>query len=226
MPHLYVFIYFLLAHLLADFVFQPESLLTWKHKNWKGIFVHAVILFAVSLALFWPLAADMNLWGIGILGLNAAVHYLVDARKINKEKTSHEYVKLFFLDQLLHMVILVLMTLAVGYLYTFPYSTGLYALTALCPTDSTCGLLTFLTQFLPFAVYLIVAVLCTYVYEIVKFQAARQKHVEKGGRDWPRGWAMKFNYKSMFLRLMILSLIFGLALFFGGFRIAQTFLFE
>lgn len=223
MLHLYVFVYFLLAHLLADFVFQPESLLTWKHKNWKGIFVHAVILFLVSLALFWPLAANMNLWGIGILALNAGVHYLVDARKINKEKTSREYVKLFFLDQLLHMVILILMTLAIGYLYTFSYSTGLYNLSTLCPAKSTCGLLTFLAQFLPFAIYLIVAVLSTYVYEIVKFQAAREKHVEKGGRDWPAAWAMKFDYKRMFVRLMILSLIFGLALFLTGFHIAQTF---
>jgi len=214
MFHLDIFIYFLLAHLLADFAFQPGSLIAWKHKSWMGIFVHTLIMFATTLVLFWPMVANMNLWGIVIIALNSMLHFAVDSNKIHREKKNHHFVDLFFQDQLLHLMVLAVMTLAIGYLYTFSN----------CPTDVTCGLDTYFQGFMPYAIYLIALVLCTYVYEIVKYEAVRQKHIEKGHRDWPMGWAMKFNYKNMFLRLVILSLIFGLALFLTGFHIAQTYI--
>ncbi len=227
MFHLYVFIYLLLAHLLADFIFQTDALVAWKQKSWKGVFVHSLILFAVSLALFWPFWLEgasgsrlgsfwenMNLWGIAILLLNAGLHFLMDSDKIRKEKKNHQYVKMFFVDQFFHVAVIAVMTLAIGYLYTFSYSTGLYALYTRCGADSTCGLMTFFTEFLPLALYLIAAILSTSVYEIVKYQFARQLGTHS---------RMKFDYKKMFVRLIVLSLIFAFFMFFWGPHIAMTF---
>ncbi len=202
MLYLYLFIYLFLAHLLADFVFQPEGLIAWKLKSWKGIFVHALILFVTMTAFFWPFVADINLLGMGVLLLNSVLHFLMDKDKIRMEKKEHRYVRLFFLDQSFHVVVLLVLALVLGYLlHSDLYATG--------------QLLNYFSGFLPFALYLIVAVLSTYVYEIVKFQFKRQEI----GKN-----AIKFNYEHMFVRLMVLSLIFGVTLFLTGFHIAKTLL--
>ncbi len=202
MLHLYLFIYLFLAHLLADFVFQPEALVAWKHKSWKGIFVHSLVLFVTGLVFFWPFVATVNLAGVGVLFGNAVLHFAMDAEKIRKERRGHGYVRLFFLDQSFHIAVLGVLTFVMAYfLQTDLFSMG--------------HLLAFFSGFFPFALYLIVAVLSTYVYEIVKFQFLRNKH---------QGHSLKFHYKDMFFRLMVLSLVFGLVLFLAGFNIARTFL--
>jgi len=204
MLHLYIFIYLLLVHLLADFVFQPEALVAWKHKSWKGIFVHVFILFVMSLAFFWPIVATINVFGAGVLLANAGLHFLMDKDKIRMEKKGkHHFVQLFFLDQLFHVAVLGVVTYFLAYcLQSDPRTMG--------------KLVGFFGSFLPFAVYVIVAILSTYVYEIVTFQFKREKGKAAA--------SLKFNYQHMFIRLMILSLIFGFALFFSGFDIAKTFL--
>ncbi len=201
MLHLYLFIYLVLAHLLADFVFQPEALVKWKHQSWKGIFVHALILFVTTLVFFWPFLIDVNIWGVLVLLFNAALHFLMDSDKIRMERRHKHYVKLFFLDQFFHVVVIAVLTFFLAYLLRLdPYALS--------------QVLSFFSSFLPFALYLITAVLSTYVYEIVKFQFSRHKTANN---------ATSFNYRRMFIRLMILSLIFGLALVLTGYRIAQTF---
>lgn len=202
MLQLYIFIYLLLAHLLADFVFQPDSLVAWKHRSWKGIFVHTFILFVTCLVFFWPFVATVNLGGVGILFANTILHFLMDKDKIRMEKRDKRYVRLFFIDQIFHLVVL----MGVAYFIGLSLQNDLF---------STGKLLEFFSGFLPFALYLIITVLSTYVYEILKYQFKRQKG--EGG--------LKFNYEHMFIRLMILSLIFGLTLFITGFRIARTLFF-
>ena len=199
-----VFIYLLLGHLLADFVFQPDSLVAWKHRSWKGVFVHSLIVLIVSLLVFWQLLFnDGVLYGLSVLILNAALHFGMDLYKIAEERqceNSHDYVRMFFWDQFFHIGVLVIAALALAILnaYTvFSWGPGYYFMTLL-----------------PLASYLVLAILCTYVYEIVKFQFVRQKH---------GGTILKFNYKAMGIRLVILSVIFGVVLFMGGFQIAKTF---
>lgn len=202
MPFLYLFTYLLLSHLLADFVFQPEALVRWKHKDWKGIFVHALIQFVTSLVFFWPFLVTFNVWGVGMLFVNAALHFMMDRDKIKMEKHDRRYVRLFFLDQIFHIAVLVAAAMGLAWVL----KSDLFSVSELYQ---------FFGNFLPFAIYLIVAVLSTYVYEIVKFQYTRLRG----------GTSLKFNYKHMFVRLMVLSLIFGLALFLSGYHIAKTFLF-
>lgn len=201
MLHFFIFTYFLAAHLLADFLFQPDSLLAWKHKNWKGIFVHSLILFVTSLVFFWPFMAKFNLLGVGLLFLNAILHFFIDQQKIRMEKKGKKFVRLFLLDQFLHLVVL-------GVLTAF--------LTNLVQNDLFLfgKILPYFTDYLPFVLYLILAVLITYVYEILQYQFRRQKGYK----------GIKFNYQNMFVRLMFLSLLFGFVMFLGGYRIAHTLL--
>lgn len=201
MLHFFIFTYFLAAHLLADFLFQPDSLLAWKHKNWKGIFVHALILFVTSLVFFWPFMAKFNLPGVGLLFLNAVLHFFIDQRKIRMEKKEKKFVRLFVLDQFLHLVVLGVLTAFLANLV----QNDLFLFGKILP---------YFTDYLPFVLYLILAVLITYVYEILQYQFRRQKGYK----------GIKFNYQNMFVRLMFLSLLFGFVMFLGGYRIAHTLL--
>ncbi len=201
MLHFFIFTYFLAAHLLADFLFQPDSLLAWKHKNWKGIFVHALILFVTSLVFFWPFMAKFNLLGVGLLFLNAILHFFIDQQKIRMEKKEKKFVRLFVFDQFLHLVVLGVLTALLANLI----QNDLFLFGKILP---------YFTDYLPFVLYLILAVLITYVYEILQYQFRRQKGYK----------GIKFNYQNMFVRLMFLSLLFGFVMFLGGYRIAHTLL--
>ena len=102
-----LFIQLLLAHLLADFVFQPDS---WveekqlkKHKSLK-LYLHALLHGVFSMALvaetsFWPYAVAITI-----------THFLIDWAKLEfqKNKTRKIY---FFVDQLMHLAILVAISL-------------------------------------------------------------------------------------------------------------------
>lgn len=199
MLQFHIFIYLLVAHLLADFLFQPDSLLAWKHKSWKGIFVHSLILFVTSLVFFWPFMAKAHVLGVGILFLNAFLHFVMDQQKIRMEKKEKKYVRLFLLDQLFHLVVL---GVATAFLANVVQN-DLFLFGKILP---------FFTDYLPFVLYLILAVLITYVYEILQYQFKRQKGYK----------GIKFNYQNMFVRLMFLSLLFGFVMFLGGYRIAHT----
>lgn len=201
MLHFFIFTYFLAAHLLADFLFQPDSLLAWKHKSWKGIFVHALILFVTSLVFFWPFMAKINLFGVGLLFLNALLHFAMDKQKIRMEKKEKKFVRLFLLDQLFHLVVLGVLTVFLANIV----QNDLFLFGKILP---------YFTDYLPFVFYLIFAVLITYVYEILQYQFRRQKGYK----------GIKFNYQNMFVRLMFLSLLFGFVMFLGGYRIAHTLL--
>jgi hypothetical protein len=101
-----LFLKFLLAHILGDFVFQPEKWVKDKEKKkvksvklYVHIGVHAVLMFFLlqfNLAAYW----------LGFL-LIITSHYSIDLLKLylQKKKTKRIW---FFIDQILHVVILFL----------------------------------------------------------------------------------------------------------------------
>ncbi|HOE34863.1 MAG: DUF3307 domain-containing protein [Chloroflexi bacterium] len=107
----------ILAHLLADFVLQPESLIALKlkkHKQGKfwnsGIFWHSVVHLAVSAALLilWGAWSRPALYAVGCA---FAAHYLIDRFK-SLWKFQRTWV--FILDQVLHFAAIYLILLAFG----------------------------------------------------------------------------------------------------------------
>lgn len=106
-----IYAIFLLAHLLADFLFQPDSLINLKessHKKgkfWnKGIFWHSLIQYGTTLLL---LAVYGELWVDTLLAASCVFicHYLIDRSKFQWKL--NEFWK-FILDQLAHYVIIYL----------------------------------------------------------------------------------------------------------------------
>ena len=66
------------------------------------------------------------------------------------------------------------------------------------------GDLAFLNKNIFFALYLIAAILVTFVYEIIKFQFSRQKN---------GAMLMKFHYGKIVLRLIIFTLVLPLLVY-------------
>lgn len=100
-----------LAHLVGDFLLQPEKWVIHKEaKKWRSPYLYGhVILHVVLTALaFW----NRQAWPlILLLGVS---HYLIDLLKITFNK--HHPRLWFFLDQLLHLIVLAL----AWYVYTKP----------------------------------------------------------------------------------------------------------
>lgn len=102
-----LFVKLLLAHLLADFVFQPDP---WveekqlkKHKSPK-LYLHVLLHGLLSMVLvaelaFWPYAIAI-----------ASSHFLIDWAKLAFQKDPAQK-SWFFIDQLLHMGLLLLIIL-------------------------------------------------------------------------------------------------------------------
>ncbi|MGJ8744520.1 DUF3307 domain-containing protein [Polaribacter sp.] len=106
---MFLFLKFLLAHILGDFVFQPEN---WvKDKEEKKV-KSVKLYFHIGIhALFLLLLLQFNLkeYWLGFL-LIISSHYFIDVLKLflQKKKTKRIW---FFIDQILHIAILLLITL-------------------------------------------------------------------------------------------------------------------
>lgn len=99
-----LFIKFLLAHLLGDFVLQPDSWVNDKnHKKQKSskLYLHTAI-HAILLILL--LEFDLRYW-IGYIVIIVS-HFVIDLIKINLQKKRN----LFFLDQFAHILIIAVVT--------------------------------------------------------------------------------------------------------------------
>jgi hypothetical protein len=90
----------LLAHLLADFVFQTKQMA--KKKNWNNryLYIHIGIVGLTTLVLTssFPLAI-----------ISMLIHGLIDVTKIIvAQKYNHKATLLFFVDQVAHLISLVI----------------------------------------------------------------------------------------------------------------------
>lgn len=95
--------YLIIAHLLGDFVFQPNALIKWKHESWRGTLAHAFIVTAFSAFLVFPyMITPKAFW---LLFLLFAAHFAQDNLKIIWQRREEGKRSLwpFFLDQALHV---------------------------------------------------------------------------------------------------------------------------
>ncbi|WP_341221653.1 DUF3307 domain-containing protein [Polaribacter atrinae] len=105
---MFLFLKFLLAHILGDFVFQPEK---WvKNKEEKKVKSVKLYYHIGIHVLFLLLVLQFNLkehW-LGFL-LIVVSHYFIDILKLylQKKKTKRVW---FFVDQMLHLLFLVIAT--------------------------------------------------------------------------------------------------------------------
>ncbi|WP_336962102.1 DUF3307 domain-containing protein [Chryseobacterium contaminans] len=97
-----IFIKLILAHLLGDFILQPNSWVAdkenYKLKS-KFLYFHILIHTVLSLIFLW----DLQLWWVAVLV--GITHFIIDAAKLSFQtiKTKKRW---FFIDQLLHVLVI------------------------------------------------------------------------------------------------------------------------
>jgi len=104
----------ILAHLLGDFLLQPNSWVADKERKKTGsvyLYLHIIIHFFLALIFLW----DLNLWWIA--AIVAVTHFMIDAAKLHFQ-TSKTKRSWFFIDQSLHLLGIILLSL-----FYFPYFT-------------------------------------------------------------------------------------------------------
>lgn len=97
-----IFIKLILAHLLGDFILQPDSWVADKEsKKLKSIYlyIHVLIHTALSLLFLW----DIQLWWVAaLIGVS---HFIIDASKLCFQTVQNKK-NWFFVDQALHVLVI------------------------------------------------------------------------------------------------------------------------
>lgn len=112
-----VLLQLLLAHVITDFILQSKKLINHKKKHktksWF-LYVHSALAGFFSVLFLM----DFSFWYIGLI--IGVTHFFIDLWKLNKEKDNLKY---FLLDQLFHVIIIVLAWLVVvnGFKDVFPW---------------------------------------------------------------------------------------------------------
>ena len=107
-----IFFNLILAHLLGDFILQPNSWVADKEKK-KGrsiyLYLHVLIHIALTMLFLW----DFNLWWVAlIVGVS---HLLIDVTKLSFQTAKTKRIW-FFIDQIAHILVIVALSL-----FYFPY---------------------------------------------------------------------------------------------------------
>ena len=93
----------ILAHLLGDFILQPDSWVAHKEKYKTGsiyLYIHVLIHAALTFLFLW----NLDLWWI--VAIIAVTHYAIDAAKLIFQKANNKKLW-FFVDQALHLLVIV-----------------------------------------------------------------------------------------------------------------------
>lgn len=97
-----IFIQLILAHLLGDFILQPNSWVAEKENkklNSKYLYLHVLIHTMLSFIFLW----NAELWWIAVLvGIS---HFIIDAAKLSFQTIKNKK-SWFFIDQALHIVVI------------------------------------------------------------------------------------------------------------------------
>ena len=95
----------LLAHIVGDFVLQPDSWVekreTGRYKS-KYLYFHALVHLTLLLLLFFN---EIPRYYLGFLAI-AAFHLLIDLGKIYAKKKIQNAATLFIIDQFLHLTVI------------------------------------------------------------------------------------------------------------------------
>ncbi|MFZ4928555.1 DUF3307 domain-containing protein [Chryseobacterium sp. Mn2064] len=97
-----IFIKLILAHLLGDFILQPNSWVADKENHIlksKFLYLHILIHIVLSLIFLW----DIELWWVAVLV--GITHFIIDAAKLSFQNVKTKK-KWFFIDQLLHVLVI------------------------------------------------------------------------------------------------------------------------
>ncbi len=98
--------YLIVAHLLADFTFQPKKLIQYKYKSIFGNLIHVAIFILLTILFLIPYLKFWQTWAV-IAGV-AIVHFITDSVKIKASYNSRFYTIPFLIDQFVHLASLII----------------------------------------------------------------------------------------------------------------------
>jgi hypothetical protein len=97
-----IFIQLILAHLLGDFILQPNSWVAEKENKKlksKYLYLHILIHTVLSFIFLW----NLELWWVAVLvGIS---HFIIDTAKLSFQTLKNKK-SWFFIDQALHIVVI------------------------------------------------------------------------------------------------------------------------
>ena len=177
--------YLILAHLLGDFVFQPNSLVLFKSKSQLGILIHASIHFALTVLILSPFIYNGYFWLVGIAFAVSFAHFFIDNIKINYDLKHDKKVVPFLVDQFMH-----LLTMMIAYFFVQNIALSL-------PKGDFYTIYTDIRVI----IFLSFIILCSTVVEIYQLQLEREKK---------RNATLKIDSGKMLQRIVVFTLVYGL----------------
>lgn len=182
--------YLILAHLLGDFIFQPSKLVIWKIKSKYGVFVHVLVHFVINLIILAPFILNGHYWPILAAFVICFVHFWIDQAKISYDLKHDKKVMAFLLDQLMHLLVMMLVYFFVQNLpLTLPTS-GFYSI----------------YSDIRAVIFFSFLILCSSAVEIYHFQKVREKKHDAKFKFNPRNIALRiFVFTLVYILFMILS---------------------
>lgn len=176
-------LHLILAHFLADFPFQPRTLVAYKKKRFLGVILHSLTHFVTSAVLLFPFLEMKKVW-IGLL-LVFVQHNFFDTLKIRIQKANPKMNKfgLYLLDQAAHL--LTISIISIYYLgeLALPAENGLVHY-----TDTS------------IISYILVLTLSTYFYDVTRWTLLSSR----------KSIAYKRDYGMMARNAIIVTIAFGL----------------
>lgn len=97
-----IFTQLILAHLLGDFILQPNSWVAEKESKKlksKYLYLHVLIHMVLSFIFLW----DVQLWWVAVLV--GILHFIIDAAKLSFQTVKNKK-NWFFIDQVLHISVI------------------------------------------------------------------------------------------------------------------------
>jgi hypothetical protein len=177
--------YLIVAHLLADFVFQPSKLVLWKIRSKYGVLVHVLVHFVINLLVLSPFILNGHYWTIWAAFIVCFVHFWIDQAKINYDLRHDKKVMAFLLDQLMHLAVMVLV-----YLFFRNETLSL-------PSGSFYSIYSDIRV----TIFFSFLILCGSAVEIYRFQKIREKKHDA---------MLKLNSKDIALRILVFTLVYSL----------------
>jgi len=180
--------YLILAHLLGDFIFQPKKLVIWKMRSKWGTFVHALVHLIINVAILLPFILAGEYWLLYTVTALTFTHFWIDEAKINYDLKHDNKVRPFIIDQLLHLLTILLAYFFMGEL-TINLPEGQFF--KIFSDIRIINLISFL-------------IFSTTVIEIFRFQKERE-HNKKA--------LFHFDANSMLNRMIGFTIIYGIFMF-------------
>jgi len=113
----------LLAHIIADFPLQTKQIFNIKMNTEWGVILHTFIVLIFSILFTFPYLENLKV--IAVLLIIFLSHTVLDKLKLkHSKKTSTPSLKIFLIDQVLHISIIAILTFTFTekVLLTFPFN--------------------------------------------------------------------------------------------------------